>query len=48
MLDENSSLVFWYYCAEERALITNLTAKDLFQLRGQTPHFDTFVEEGDI
>ena len=48
MLDENSSLIFWDYCAERRALITNMTAKDLFQLRGQTPHFATFGEEGDI
>ena len=25
-----------------------MTAKDLFQLQGQTPHFATFGEEGDI
>ena len=25
-----------------------MTAKDVFQLRGQTPHFATFGEEGDI
>ena len=25
-----------------------MTSKDLFQLRGQTPHFATFGEEGDI
>ena len=48
MLEENSPLVFWDYCAERRALITNMTAKDLFQLRGQTLHFATFGEEGDI
>ena len=48
MLDENSPLVFWYYCAERRALITNITAKDMFQLRGQTSHYATFGEEGDI
>ena len=25
-----------------------MTAKELFQLQGQTPHFSTFSEEGDI
>ena len=25
-----------------------MTAKDLFKLQGQTPHFSTFGEEGDI
>ena len=48
MLDGNSPLVFWDYCAEIRALIKNMTAKYLFQLRGQTSHFSTFGEEGDI
>ena len=32
MFQENSLLVFWDYCAEQRAAITNMTAKDLFQL----------------
>ena len=48
MLDENSPMVFWDYCDERRALIKNVTAKDLSQLRGQTPHFSIFGEEGDI
>ena len=48
MLDENSPILFWDYCAERRDLITNVTEKDLFQLRGQTPPFATFFEEGDI
>ena len=48
MLQENSPLVFWDYCAERRAAITNMTAKDLIQLQVQTPHFATFGEEGDI
>ena len=48
MLQENSQLILWDYCAERRADITNMTAKDLFQLQGQTPHFATFGEEGDI
>ena len=48
MLQENSPLVFWYYCAERRADITNMTFTDLFQLQVQTPHFATFGEEADI
>ena len=48
MLDTNSPLIFWDYCAERRAMITNMTAKNLFQLQGETPHFATFGEEGDI
>ena len=48
MLDENSPLLLWDYCAERRALITKMTAKYLLQLRGQTPYFETFGEEGDI
>ena len=48
MLQEKSLLFFWDYCAERKAAITNMTSKDLFQLQGQTPHFATFGEEGDI
>ena len=48
MLQENYLLVFCDYCAERIAAITKITAKDLFQLQGQTPHFTTFDEEGDI
>ena len=33
MFQENPPLVFWDYCAESRADITNMTAKDLFQLQ---------------
>ena len=47
-LEENSPLVFWYYCVERRAAFTNMMAKDSFQLQVQTPNFDTFGEEGDI
>ena len=46
--EQHSPLVFWDYCAERRANILNMTAKNLFQLQGQTPHFATFGEEGDI
>ena len=48
MLQENCPLFFWDYCAERRAAITNMTAKELFQLQIQTAHFATFGEEGDI
>ena len=48
MLQENSPLVLWDYCAESRAAITNMTAKDLFQLQGRKPHLPTFGEEGNI
>ena len=32
MIQENSLLVFYDYCAERRAAITNMKAKALFQL----------------
>ena len=46
--DSNSPLVLWEYCAEQCALINNMTAKDLFQLHSQTPHATEHGEEGDI
>ena len=48
MLDTDSPLIFLDCCAERRALVTNMTANNLFQLQGQTSHFATFGEEGDI
>ena len=48
MLQENPPLVFWDYCAEPRAAITNMMSKDLFQLQVHKPHFTTFGEEGNI
>ena len=48
MHDGDYPMVFWDYCAERRSSVTNMTAKDLFQLRGNTPYFATFGEEGDI
>ncbi|KAL7538844.1 hypothetical protein ACHAXR_009411 [Thalassiosira sp. AJA248-18] len=44
----HSPLRLWCYCAERRASIFNLTAKNLFQLQGQNPHLATFGEMGDI
>ena len=48
MKDSDSPLKFWDYCAERRARIHNLTAKDLFQLKGSNPITATFGDEGDI
>ena len=48
MLQENPPLVFWDYCAERRAAITNMTDKKIFQLQVKTPHFTTFGEEGEF
>ena len=48
MRASNSPLVLWCYAAERKSNINNLTAKSLFQLQGQTPHFATFGEMGDI
>ena len=38
----------WCYCAERRAAISNLTAKNMFQLQEQNPHSMTLGENGDI
>jgi hypothetical protein len=41
-------LVLWGYCMERQALINQVTAKNLFQLNGTTPHTFTFGTDGDI
>ena len=38
MKDSNCPLAFWDYCAERRARINNMTAKDTFNLHGSNPH----------
>ena len=48
MKDANCSPMFWDYCMEWVARVNNLTAKNLYQLRGQTPHTTVFGEEGAI
>ena len=48
MKSSDSPLVLWDYCAERRARIHNLTARDLFQLHGQNPVSATLGDEGDI
>ena len=44
----NSPLVLWDYCAKRRAIINNLTARNLFELQGHNPTMVTLGEEGDI
>ena len=41
-------VALWDYCAEYKAQVHNLTAKDLFQLQGQTPYTATTGNEADI
>jgi hypothetical protein len=48
MREQNSPLVFWDYCMERRARITNLTAKSNFKLEGTNAHTMLTGEEGDI
>ena len=48
MRDENPPMMFWDYCTKQRDLISNIMAKDIFQLRGNAPYFATFGEEGKI
>ncbi|CAJ1959761.1 unnamed protein product [Cylindrotheca closterium] len=48
MRDSNCPFVFWDYCVERRARVNNLTAKDSFQLRGQTPQTEVTGDPGDI
>ncbi|CAJ1930019.1 unnamed protein product [Cylindrotheca closterium] len=48
MRDSNCPFVFWDYCVERRACVNNLTAKDSFQLHGQTPQTEVTGDPGDI
>jgi len=48
MKQSNCPLAFWCYCAERRARINNLTARNLFQLEGQNAHFSVTGKEGDL
>ena len=43
--ESNSPSKLWDYCAERRAIIHNLTPRNLFQLNGNTPYFG---QQGDI
>ena len=44
----NNPIVFWDYCAEQQAAITNMTAKNLFQLQGQNYHMATFTDQDEM
>lgn len=44
----NAPLVLWYYCVERRAIINNLTARNVFQLDVTNPHLTIHDTEGDI
>ena len=48
MKDSNCPLAFWDYCAERRARINNMTAKDTFNLHGSNPNTVLTGDEGDI
>ena len=48
MKESDCPLVLWDYCAERRARINNLTARNLFQLHGSNAHTALTQEEGDI
>ena len=43
-----SSMIFWDYCAERRALINNLTAKNLFQLQGSNANAAILGDSGNF
>lgn len=48
LYNSNCPLAFWDYCVERRARINNLTAKDMFKLRGQNAYATVHGETGDI
>jgi hypothetical protein len=48
MKESDCPLVLWDYCVERRALINNLTAKDIFKLHGTNAHTALTGNEGDI
>ena len=47
MQESDSPLILWDYCAERRARVNNLTARNFFQLQEQNPTMSTLGEEGD-
>lgn len=46
--NSDAPLCLWDYCARRRALINNLTPKNMFQCEGNNPFEATFGEQGDI
>ena len=41
-------MILWDYCIQRRAWVNNLTAKDVFKLKGTNSHSATLVITGDI
>lgn len=48
LLESDCPLKLWDYCAERCAKVNNVTAKDLFQLQGQTAEYHVTGTESDI
>ena len=46
--ESDCPMCLWDYCAERLAKVNNVTAKDLFQLEGQTPEYHVTGKEPDI
>lgn len=46
--ESDAPIRFWDYCAERIEKVNNATAKDLFQLEGQTPHYHVMGQQPDI
>ena len=46
--ESNCPMVLWDYCAEWVAQVNNSTAKGLYALQGQTPHFTVTGQTPDI
>ena len=48
LMESNCPLCLWDYDIERRVRINNLTAKNLFALKGETPYTTVYGIEGDI
>ena len=48
LLNSDSPMILWDYCAQRRALIHNLTPRDLFQTEKQSPYEYQYGVQGDI
>ena len=48
MQKTNSPMLLWCYTCERRAALIDLNANNPFQLQGQNPYMENFVDMGDI
>ena len=48
LIESDAPMRFWDYCAERIEKVNNVTAKELFQLEGQTPHYHITGQQPDI